>query len=135
MKDLSDLQRNVYVARGRGISHAQVMEQDLLSTNILFDGDYTSKPDDKSVLVRESSNEEKVQDLCRSSFTRLAIEAGIQLVLSEYVSGEDKITDCTRISSDMKSVIVPEMNSKSKKLIKYWFRTSTIQLAKVPNDQ
>ena len=111
------------------------MEQDLLSTNILFDGDYTSKPDDKSVLVRESSNEEKVQDLCRSSFTRLAIEAGIQLVLSEYVSGEDKIIDCTRISSDMKSVIVPEMNSKSKKLIKYWFRTSTIQLAKVPNDQ
>ena len=85
MKDLSDLQRNVDVARGRGISLAQVMEQDLLSTNILFDGDYTSKPDDKSVLVRESSNEEKVQDLCRSSFTRLAIEAGIQLVLSEYV--------------------------------------------------
>ena len=29
------------------------MEQDLLTTNILFDGDYTSKPDDKSVLVQE----------------------------------------------------------------------------------
>ena len=53
MKDLSDLQRNVDVARGRGISLAQVMKHDLLSTNILFDGDYTSKPDDKSVLVRE----------------------------------------------------------------------------------
>ena len=53
VKDLSDLQRNVDVARGRGISLVQVMEHDLLSTNILFDGDYTSKPDNKSVLVRE----------------------------------------------------------------------------------
>ena len=53
VKDLSDLQRNVDLARGRGISLAQVMEHDLLSTNILFDGDYTSKPDEKSVLVRE----------------------------------------------------------------------------------
>ena len=35
-----------------------------------------------------SSNKEKVQDLCRSSSTRLAIEAGIQLVLSGYVSCE-----------------------------------------------
>ena len=53
VKDLSDLQRNVDVARGRGISLVQVMEHELLSTNILFDGDYTSKPDNKSVLVRE----------------------------------------------------------------------------------
>ena len=53
VKDLSDLQRNVDVARERGISLAQVMEHDLLTTNILFDGDYTSKPDDKSVLVQE----------------------------------------------------------------------------------
>ena len=53
MKYLSDLQRNVDVARGRGISLAQVMEHDLPSTSILFDGDYTSKPDDKSVLVRD----------------------------------------------------------------------------------
>ena len=53
VKDLSDLQRNVYVARGRGISLAQVTEHDLLSTNILFNGDCTSKPDDKSVLVGE----------------------------------------------------------------------------------
>ena len=53
MKYLSDLQRNVDVARGRGISLAQVMEHDLLSTSILFDGDYTSKPDDKPVLVRD----------------------------------------------------------------------------------
>ena len=53
VKDLSDLQRNVYVARWRGISLAQVTEHDLLSTNILFNGDYTSKPDDKSVLVGE----------------------------------------------------------------------------------
>ena len=52
VRDLSDLQRNVDIARGRGISLAQVMEHDLLSTNILFDGDYTSKPD-KSALVRE----------------------------------------------------------------------------------
>ena len=44
VKDLSDLQRNVDVARGRGISLVQVMEHDLLSTNILFDGDYTSNP-------------------------------------------------------------------------------------------
>ena len=51
VKDLSDLERNVDVARGRGISLAQVMEHDLLSTNMLFDGDYTSKPNDKSVLV------------------------------------------------------------------------------------
>ena len=53
VKDLSDLQRNVDVARERGISLAQVMEHDLLTTNILFDGDYTSKPDDKSVFVQE----------------------------------------------------------------------------------
>ena len=55
VKDLSDLRRNVDVARGGegSISLAQVMEHDLLSTNILFDGDYTSKPDDKSVLVQE----------------------------------------------------------------------------------
>ena len=53
VKDLSDLQRNVYVAKGRGISLAQVTEHDLLSTNILFNGDCTSKPDDKSVLVGE----------------------------------------------------------------------------------
>ena len=48
VKDLSDLQRNVDVARERerGISLVQVMEHDLLTTNILFDGDYTSKPDD-----------------------------------------------------------------------------------------
>ena len=59
-----------------------------------------------------SSNKEKVQDLCRSSFTRQAIEAGIQLVLSGYVSCEDKIMNCTRILSDRKSVIVPELNSK-----------------------
>ena len=59
-----------------------------------------------------SSNKEKVQDLCRSSFTRLAIEAGIQLVLSGYVSCENKIIDCTRISSDKKRAIVPELNSK-----------------------
>ena len=59
-----------------------------------------------------SSNKEKVQDLCQSSFTGLAIEAGIQLVLSRYVSCEDKIIDCTRILSDRKSVIVPELNSK-----------------------
>ena len=29
-----------------------------------------------------------------------------------YVSYEDKIIDCIRISSDKKSVIVPELNSK-----------------------
>ena len=52
VKDLSDLQRNVDIARGSGISLAEVMEHDLLSTNILFDGDYTSKPE-KSALVRE----------------------------------------------------------------------------------
>ena len=38
---------------GEGISLAQAMEHDLLSINILFDGDYTSKSDDKSVLVQE----------------------------------------------------------------------------------
>ena len=59
-----------------------------------------------------SSNKGKVQDLCRSSFTRLAIEAGIQLVLSGYVSCTDKLIDCARILSDRKSVIVPEVNSK-----------------------
>ena len=59
-----------------------------------------------------SSNKGKVQDLCRSSFTRLAIEAGIQLVLSGYVSCADKLIDCVRILSDRKSVIVPEVNSK-----------------------
>ena len=48
------------------------------------------------------------------SFTRLAIEAGIQLILSRYVSCEDKIIDCTRISSDKKSAIVPKLNSKIK---------------------
>ena len=53
VKDLSDLQRNVDVVRGKGVSLAQVMEHDLLSTKILFDGDYTSKPEDKSVLARE----------------------------------------------------------------------------------
>ena len=50
VKDLSNVKRSVDVARGRGLSLGQVMEHDLLSTNILFDGDYTSKPDDKSVL-------------------------------------------------------------------------------------
>ena len=59
-----------------------------------------------------SSNKEKVQELCRSSLTRLAIEAGIQLVLSGCASCEDKIIDCTKISSDKKSAIVPELNSK-----------------------
>ena len=220
VKDLSYLQRNVDVARRKGISLSQVMEHDLLSTNILFDGDYASKLEDKSVLVRElekhfesqelnfenktdlqtvllvdfmsmtrrmslselavfeelltatwkkvksicqfpelhwifdscidnsikegerkqelagqplelvviqedmsipvqrhrfwssSSNKEKVQDLCQSSFTRLAIETGIQLVLRGYVSCEDKIIDCTGISTDRKIVIVPELNSK-----------------------
>ena len=34
------------------------------------------------------------------------------MVLSRYVSCEDKIIDCTRILSDRKSVIVPELNSK-----------------------
>ena len=53
MKNLSDLQRNVDVARGRGISLAQVIRHDLLSTKILFNGNYTSKPNDKSVLVPE----------------------------------------------------------------------------------
>ena len=53
MKNLSDLQRNVDVARGRGISLAQVIRHDLLSTNILFNGNHTSKPNDKSVLVPE----------------------------------------------------------------------------------
>ena len=63
MKDLSDLQKNLDVARGKGISLAQVMEHDLLSTNILFDGDYTSKPDDKSVLVRELKKHFESQEL------------------------------------------------------------------------
>ena len=53
VKHLSDIEKNVDVARGRGISLAQVMVHDLLSTNILFNGDYTSRRDDKSVLVRE----------------------------------------------------------------------------------
>ena len=57
-----------------------------------------------------SSNKEKVQDLCRSSFTCLVIEAGIQLVLSGYISCEDKIIDCTRMLSDRKSVIAPALN-------------------------
>ena len=35
------------------------------------------------------------------------------MVLSGYVSCEDKIIDCTRISSDRKSVTVPELNSKT----------------------
>ena len=34
------------------------------------------------------------------------------MVLSGYVSCEDKIIDCNRISRDKKSVIVPELNSK-----------------------
>ena len=63
VKDLSDLQKNLDVARERGISLAQVMEHDLLSTNILFDGDYTSKPDDKSVLARELEKHFESQEL------------------------------------------------------------------------
>ena len=60
VKDLSDLQRNVDIARGRGISLAQVMEHGLLSTNKLFDGDYTLKPD-KSALVRKLEEPALVQ--------------------------------------------------------------------------
>ena len=72
----------------------------------------TRLPVQRDQFCSSSSNKEKVQDLCRSSFTRLVIEAGIQLVLSRYVSFEDKIIECTRISSDKKSTIVPELNSK-----------------------
>ena len=63
VKDLPDLQRNIDVARGRSISLAQVMKHDLLSTNILFDGDYTSKLDDKSVFVQELEKHFESQEL------------------------------------------------------------------------
>ena len=35
------------------------------------------------------------------------------MVLSRYVSCEDKTIDCTRISSDKESAIIPELNSKN----------------------
>ena len=63
VKDLSYLQRNVDVTRRRGVSLAQIMEHDLLSTNILLDGDYASKPEDKSVLVRELEKHFESQEL------------------------------------------------------------------------
>ena len=63
MKDLPDLQRNIAVARGRGISLAQVMKHDLFSTNILFDGDNTSKLNDKSVFVQELEKHFESQEL------------------------------------------------------------------------
>ena len=37
------------------------------------------------------------------------------MVLSGYISCEDKIIDCTRILSDRKSIVVPELNSKIEK--------------------
>ena len=62
VKDLSDLQRNVDIARGRGISLAQVMEHDLCSTNILFNGDYSSKPN-KSALVQELEKHSEIREM------------------------------------------------------------------------
>ena len=74
--------------------------------------EHTRIPLQRDRFWSSSSNKEKVQDLCRSSFTRLAIEAGIQLVLSRYVSCDDKIIHWNRISSDKESAIVPKLNSK-----------------------
>ena len=73
----------------------------------------TMIPVQRDLFWSSSCNKEKVQELCRSSFTRLTIEAGIQLVLSRYVSCEDKVTNCIRLSSDRKSVMKPELNAKN----------------------
>ena len=52
VKELSYVQKNIDIARVRGITLSYIMEHDLMSTNVLFCEETTRKPE-KSVLVHE----------------------------------------------------------------------------------
>ena len=56
------IKRNFNVAGGRDISLAQVMEHDLLSTNILFNGGHTSNPTTNQSLFKSWKSILKVEN-------------------------------------------------------------------------
>ena len=66
VKELSNVQKNIDIARGRGITLSEILQHDLLATNVLFSDDITSKPE-KHMLVNEL---EKLFDANELSFTK-----------------------------------------------------------------
>ena len=70
VKELSYVQKNVDIARVRGITLSHIMEHDLMSTNTLFCEGTTRKPD-KSVLVHELEKHFDKSDLTFTKTSKL----------------------------------------------------------------
>ena len=66
VKELSNVQKNIDIARGQGITLSEILQHDLLATNVLFSDDITSKPE-KHMLVKELEN---LFDANELSFTK-----------------------------------------------------------------
>ena len=83
-KQLSASHKSLEVARNRGIPIAKILQYDLFPTNILFDEDYTFKPD-KTTLVKKLEERLEPGDLRFSK----ASSASTAMVLDFIPLSED----------------------------------------------
>ena len=58
-----------------------------------------------------SNNKEKLQILSRLYLAKVAIQEGVQMVLSSYVSSSDEMIGCTKINNDGSNIPLNELVS------------------------